>query len=117
MRTVYLDESGRAGHTEFVGIAGVDAEDAEWAAFDSNWNAALSRHGAPYLHMREFAHFGGPFKRWTEEQRRALMRDCLGAMNDLPVVMFAAGMRSADFYRLPVDRTVCQPRSRHKASD
>jgi hypothetical protein len=62
--------------------------------------SALAAHGAPYLHMREFAHSIGPFARWTETQRRDLMADCLAAVTASRLVFAVACIRVADFLGL-----------------
>src|SRR5262245_12374060 len=72
-----------------------------WQEFSQRWQNALAKHGAPYLHMREFAHFTGKFKGWSEARRRAMMADCLDALNDLEILMLCVVMRSSDFARLP----------------
>ena len=77
MRIVYIDESGRAGDTEFVGMGACDADPADWLEFERRWRIVLEENRAPYLHMKEFSGFRGPYKGWTEQQRRKLMSDCL----------------------------------------
>jgi hypothetical protein len=100
MRLSFFDESGRFGETDYVSMATCDAQWYVWQQFNPRWNAALGKSGAPYLHMREYAHRTGPFKGWTEERRRTLMADCLDAIKGLEIVMFTAVVRSSDFRAL-----------------
>jgi hypothetical protein len=104
MRVTFVDESGRAGDTEFVGMAACDARWPVWQEFNRRWTAALQRHATPYLHMKEFTGFRGPYKGWTEAQRRGLMADCLAALDGLTIDMMSAVMKPADFEALPPDQ-------------
>jgi hypothetical protein len=114
MFVAYVDESGHSEETEFFSLAASVADWPVWRVFNTRWNQALVTHGAPYLHMREFAHSLGPFKGWTESRRRELMRDCLAAAEGLNIVHIAAAMRVADYRKLDpesqkqfVDPTFC----------
>lgn len=100
MRTVYIDESGRAGDTEFVGMGACDADPKDWEEFEKRWRIVLEENNAPYLHMKEFAGCRDAFKGWTELQRRKLMSDCLYTLVDTEIIMMSAVVRSSDFDRL-----------------
>jgi hypothetical protein len=76
----YFDESGIGSNDEQFALVGVVAYAHHWRQFEPLWRTALQRHGAPYLHMREFAHRRGAFKGWSEDQRQALMSDCLKSL-------------------------------------
>lgn len=101
MRVAFFDETGRASSTEFVGMAACVGLWSHWQEFNSRWTRALVDHGAPYLHMVEFAHFRGPFTGWTEPQRQGLMRACLDSLSDLELYFFSAVMKASDFENLP----------------
>jgi len=98
-----MDESGRVDDTRFVGMAACLAEEERWRTFDGLWRTALAVSHAPYLHMREFTTFRGPFKGWTERQRRKLMTDLLNVVEDVQIRMMSVVLRSADFRRLSED--------------
>jgi hypothetical protein len=102
----FLDESGHSSATEFFALAAFVAKDADWATFDRLWRDALRDSGAPYLHMREFAHRVGVFRGWTEDQRRALLARCVNAVNSIPAVAVGAAMSMGDF-----DALSCKERS------
>ena len=78
-------------------MAGCEANWPTWQEFNERWNAALRRHNAAYLHMREFAHFTGKFKGWTELRRRALLSDCLDCLQGLHIWSFGSAMFGDDF--------------------
>jgi hypothetical protein len=61
----------------------------------------LAKNAAPYLHLKEFTGCRGPYKGWTEEQRRRLLSDCLGCLNGLVIDMMAGVLRPADIELTP----------------
>lgn len=71
-----------------------------WPIFDERWKSALREGGAPYLHMREFAHRVEAFKGWSEPQRRKLMARCVEALNGLEIIITAAVLRTSDYHLL-----------------
>ncbi len=48
-------------------VAGYVSSVARWETFESDWRIALSKYDVPYLHMKELAHFKGPFLKWKKE--------------------------------------------------
>jgi hypothetical protein len=96
-----FDESGHSSETEFFAVAAFVAEDADWEVFNTRWQTALADSGAPYLHMREFAHRVGTFNGWTEEQRRGLLSKCVGAINSIRAIAVGAAISVSDFKTLP----------------
>lgn len=100
MLTGFFDESGHSSATEFFAIAAFVAEEAHWTTFSARWRRALAHSGAPYLHMREFAHRVGAFKGWTEDQRRGLLAGCVDAINSIPAIAVGAATSVADFMAL-----------------
>jgi hypothetical protein len=100
MLTGFFDESGHSSGTEFFALAAFVASDADWAQFDKRWQDALRRHDAPYLHMREFAHWRGAFKDWTEARRKGLLGDCVAAVNSIRAIAVGAATSVEDFDKL-----------------
>jgi hypothetical protein len=45
-------------------IGGWIASTEEWDRFEIDWKLFLISYKVPYLHMREYAHSIGPFKKW-----------------------------------------------------
>jgi hypothetical protein len=86
--------------------------DARWPVcqeFNSRWNAVLKKNRAPFLHMKDFAGSRGPYKAWTEAQRRASMGDCLAMLDGLVIDMYAAVLRPADPCAVPQCRDALWP--------
>lgn len=78
-----FDESGSSGEGGFVSIAGFVATEERWTTFDAAWNAALAKHGIPYLHTTDLANFKRIYKEWTVEQQRALVADLMAVIWDM----------------------------------
>lgn len=97
MLTAFFDESGHFATSGFFSVASFVAQKTEWPVFSDNWRTALHESGAPYLHMREFAHSVGPYASWTERQRRGLMSGCLAAINATRAVAVGAVLQVDDF--------------------
>lgn len=96
----YFDESGHSSGTDFFALAAFVSDDLEWTRFDKQWQSALKQNGAPYLHMREFAHFRGPFEGWTEKKRHSLLGQCVAAINSIHAIAVGAAMSVEDFKTL-----------------
>lgn len=101
--TGFFDESGHSSATKFFALAAFVAEDANWATFEGLWRQALQESGAPYLHMREFAHRVGIFQGWTERQRRKLLAGCVNAIKAVRAIAVGAAMSIADFGTLSAE--------------
>jgi hypothetical protein len=99
MLVVMADESGYSGDGYFA-IAGYVAEHESWNIFDRLWNSVLRRHDLHHFHMKDFAHFKGPFARWDESRRRSLMGDLLEVITAGPLIAIGACLRISDFTRL-----------------
>jgi len=100
MLTGFFDESGHSSATEFFALAAFVAEDADWATFEGLWRQVLAQSGAPYLHMREFAHRVGAFKGWTEDRRRGLLAGCVAAIKSIRAIAVGAATSVIDFRAL-----------------
>jgi hypothetical protein len=61
----YLDDSGTNKQSPVVTIAGYAAHSSEWAAFERESLAVLSRYEVPLLHTKEFHDRDGAFSEWT----------------------------------------------------
>lgn len=100
MITGYFDESGHSADTDFFSLAALVASDDDWALFDERWRKALARHEAPWLHMREFAHFVGVFAGWSEADRRSLLADCVAAINSIHAIVVGVAISVDEFMKL-----------------
>lgn len=69
MFTCYFDEAGGSDHG-FIAVSGWVASVERWQRFESDWKQMLTAHGVPYLHMKECAHFNGPYGKWEFGESR-----------------------------------------------
>ena len=65
MFETYCDESGGLDHG-FIAVCGWLASVERWKQFETDWNAMLAAYEVPYLHMKEFAHYRGPFEKFQQ---------------------------------------------------
>lgn len=94
------DESGVVGgQDDFFSMCGYVGTPSEWAGFGVDWKAALERHGIEYFHMKDFAGSRQFFKGWTEDRRRALMRDLLAAIASRELRAYGTCITIQDFHR------------------
>ena len=63
MLTAHFDESCGGG---FVVVGGWIASVEEWDRFEIDWKLFLIDYKVPYLHMKEYAHSVGPYKKWKD---------------------------------------------------
>jgi hypothetical protein len=72
----FFDEGGGEDHG-FIAVCGYVASVERWKRFEVDWRAMLVTHEVPYLHMKELAHFNGPYRKWKgdEKGRIAFLRD------------------------------------------
>jgi hypothetical protein len=97
----YFDDSGDQDDPQnlsaslggYVGI--VD----NWQYFEKEWKKALHDHGVPYLHMKEFAHFKGPFQKYeTDDKGRiALLKSLIKVITNSQLEGVVSGV---DLYDL-----------------
>lgn len=81
----YYDASGtQADQRGALTIAGVAASPQAWDEFVPRWEEVLSRFGAAYSHMKEFAHSTGEFEEWKGDhaRRRSFMSALIDILED-----------------------------------
>lgn len=88
--TAYFDETGhsRDPQVNFAGMAGLVASVDKWRAFESDWAVLLKENNIPSLHMKEFAHYKGPFEGWDEVRRQRFLKqvvDIILATEGMPI--------------------------------
>lgn len=101
MLTAYFDES-EVRQPEVGGIlivSGWIANVAQWEQFEFDWKLLLAKYDVPYLHMREFAHSVGPFKKWKgkEGTRRNFINDASDIIRNTIQGGFACGVSEQVF--------------------
>ncbi len=95
----YFDESGGEELPGYFGVAGFIGSEHQWSLFDRLWKETLETTGAPYLHMREFAHSVGAFTEWKDDKarRERLMSGVVAAVLQCELTAVGSAMRVGDF--------------------
>jgi hypothetical protein len=108
----YFDDSGDDSnpaliHNAFV-LAGYVADVGSWKTFETLWRAVLDKHQVPYLHMRELAHFLGPYKKWKndEDGRVAFISDLISVVSKSNLCGFGALIRLHDLRKFNAERNL-----------
>lgn len=101
MFTCYFDEGGGEDHG-FVVVCGYVASVERWKRFEFDWKRMLADHQIPYLHMKELAHFKGPYKKWKDDERGriAFLRDASAIVRESADQGFLCAVRFADFEKV-----------------
>lgn len=76
MYWAYYDTSGAQSDTSesTIVVMCLVSTAEKWREFEKQWDAALNEFDVPHFHMKEYAHFRGPFEEWREDpQRRAAL--------------------------------------------
>lgn len=104
----YFDESGGEALPGYFGIAGFFGSEHQWGIHDRLWQEALQATGAPYLHMREFAHSVGAFTEWRNDQarRERLMAGIVAAILQSELTPVGSAMRVGDFDALTEEERI-----------
>ena len=95
----YFDESGSKEPPGYFGVAGFVGSDYQWSVFDRLWQETLETTGAPYLHMREFAHSVDAFTEWKDDKarREQLMAGVVAAILQSELTAVGSALRVGDF--------------------
>ena len=98
----YFDESGAEELPGYFGVAGFAGSEHQWNVFQSLWKETLEETGAPYVHMREFAHSVGAFAGWKKDttRRERLMAGAVAAVLRSDLTAVGSAMRVDDFNAL-----------------
>jgi hypothetical protein len=80
MLACYCDEAEEtytALRGGFTVVAGYTGTAQKWDGFEIDWKLLLAHYKVPYLHMRELAHWIGPYAKWKERPmvRNHFLRD------------------------------------------
>ena len=104
----YFDESGNEEQPGYFGVAGLVGSDNQWSVFDRLWKEALETTGAPYLHMREFAHSVDAFTEWKDgkARREQLMADVVVAVLQSELTAVGSALRVGDFDALTEEQRI-----------
>ena len=95
----FFDESVSDDPPGYFGVAGFVGSDDQWSVFERLWKDALETTGAPYLHMREFAHSREAFTKWKDDEarREQLMASVVAAVLQSELTAVGSAIRVRDF--------------------
>ena len=104
----YFDESGNEELPGYFGVAGLVGSDNQWSVFDRLWKETLETTGAPYLHMREFAHSVDAFTEWKDDKarREQLMAGVVAAVLQSELTAVGSALRVGDFDALTEEQRI-----------
>jgi hypothetical protein len=94
----FFDESGTLEAGGYICLAGFVIREEKLPAFNDGWNAALARHGAPFLHTTDLVNFKREFKQWTPERRNALMADLMEVIHGAGRILAVGAVMSIEDY-------------------
>jgi hypothetical protein len=78
----YFDESGTHYGSPVSIVAGYVATIPQWRVFETRWRKMLDAAKIEVFHMVDLENFHGEFQRWSEEQRRKLIREATLIIRD-----------------------------------
>jgi hypothetical protein len=102
MFETYCDESGGLDHG-FIAVCGWLASVERWKEFEAEWNRMLAVYELPYLHMKEFAHFNGPFEKFLEPnlgRRNDFMKEATRIIRESVEFGFVCVVNYEDFRKV-----------------
>ena len=104
----YFDESGSEELPGYFGVAGFFGSDSQWSVFNRLWEETLETTGAPYLHMREFAHSVGAFVEWKDDKvrREKLMAGVVAAILQSELTAVGSALLVGDFEALTEEQRI-----------
>lgn len=99
MLTGYFDASGTQQQSDTLFVGGLVSTVDQWLRFEDEWSECLAEFGVPYLHMKEFAHFRGPFEDWRmqEQKRRNFLDKLSGIIARRTFKSFCRGLHVRDY--------------------
>ncbi len=94
MLRLYLDDAGKSGdpNNEICCIAGCLSPLTAWDELEAEWKDILEKYEVPYLHMKELAHFKGPFSKWEndEKSRKEFLSSLMDVMHKYVLAIVGA---------------------------
>lgn len=90
----YFDDSGHEYDSTALScsLGGYVGTNENWKYFEEEWPKVLSNYDIKYLHMKEFAHFRGPFKKFKNEPncRASLLKALIKVIKDSNIIGFTS---------------------------
>ncbi|MGP8049966.1 MAG: DUF3800 domain-containing protein [Desulfobaccales bacterium] len=96
----YFDDSGDEDDPQAMAssLCGYIGHLENWQYFENEWQKTLKSHDVPYLHMKEFAHFKKPFKKYKHDTvaRDNLLKDLVKVISDSQLEGIVSGVDLKD---------------------
>lgn len=108
MLRAYFDDSGEEMDPQHkaCSLFGYATDGTKWPIFEMAWQAALDNAGMPYFHMKEFAHFNGPFAPFRDDEKARIkfVQDLGAAIGSAGLQGFGSTIRLADLQKFNKER-------------
>jgi hypothetical protein len=101
----FFDDSGKENDPShrFVCIAGYMAHDTFWWPFQPAWRHLLTRHGLPYVHLREFIEMAKD-KGWDRRKQDAVLGEFIEVIKQHRLIGFGVAVDVTAWNAIPKDR-------------
>lgn len=108
MLRAYFDDSGEEMDPQHkaCSLFGYATDGTKWPIFEMAWQTALDNTGMPYFHMKEFAHFNGPFAPFRDDEKARIkfVQDLGAAIGSVGLQGFGSTIRLADLRKFNQER-------------
>lgn len=106
----YFDDSGDEEDRQHkaCSLSGYIGTFDDWANFEKEWQKVLNDFEVPYLHMKEYAHFRGPFDKYKNNhiKRKNLLISLITVIRESNLLGISSSIRLKGLYRLNNERNI-----------
>jgi hypothetical protein len=106
----YFDDSGEEEDRQHkaVSLSGYIGTFDNWKKFEDGWQRVLDKEHIPYLHMKELAHFKGPFAKYkdNEPDRKNLLISLIKVLEDSRLYGISTAIRLKGLYKFNIESNV-----------
>ncbi len=92
----YFDDSGHESDPNIItsALGGYVATEDDWVCFEREWKKVLLDHDVPFLHMREYSHHLGPFKKYEHDRqgKNSLIKSLIGVIENSGLIGFVSSI-------------------------
>ncbi|MBM4293841.1 MAG: DUF3800 domain-containing protein [Deltaproteobacteria bacterium] len=106
----YFDDSGDEEDRQHkaCSLSGYIGTFDDWDKFENGWIKVLDENNIPYLHMKEFAHFRGPFEKYKgkETERKELLISLISVIRESNLFGISSSIRLKGLHKFNNERNV-----------
>jgi hypothetical protein len=99
----FFDDAGKWQDRDFICLCGYLSEGPKWEEFTQSWNAVLSRHGMPHLHMATFYH-EAKVNGWSNTKANDVLLELAAIVRKQALIGFAVGLDAKYYRSLPKEK-------------